>query len=73
MLTALLVHGGFIHLGLNMLALWMVGQQLEPLLGVRSSSRCICERPRRIRRHGADRSGPAHVGASGRSSGCSSP
>ncbi|MCE4025922.1 rhomboid family intramembrane serine protease [Microbacterium sp. Au-Mic1] len=33
MLTALLVHGGFIHLGLNMLALWMVGQQLEPLLG----------------------------------------
>jgi len=33
MLTALLVHGGVIHLGLNMLALWMVGQQLEPLLG----------------------------------------
>jgi membrane associated rhomboid family serine protease len=33
LLTALLVHGGFIHLGLNMLALWMVGQQLEPLLG----------------------------------------
>lgn len=33
MLTAMLVHGGFIHLGLNMLALWMLGQQLEPLLG----------------------------------------
>ncbi|SFR55874.1 Membrane associated serine protease, rhomboid family [Microbacterium azadirachtae] len=33
MLTVLLVHGGFLHLGLNMLALWMLGQQLEPLLG----------------------------------------
>ncbi|MFB7843799.1 rhomboid family intramembrane serine protease [Microbacterium sp. NPDC056052] len=33
LLTALLVHGGFIHLGLNMLALWMVGQSLEPLIG----------------------------------------
>lgn len=33
MLTALLVHGGFIHLGLNMLALWMAGQSLEPLIG----------------------------------------
>ena len=33
MLTVLLVHGGFIHLGLNMLALWMLGQSLEPMLG----------------------------------------
>ncbi|GAB6859852.1 rhomboid family intramembrane serine protease [Microbacterium xylanilyticum] len=33
MLTVLLVHGGILHLGLNMLALWMLGQQLEPLLG----------------------------------------
>ncbi|MGN8026386.1 rhomboid family intramembrane serine protease [Microbacterium sp. 22242] len=33
MLTVLLVHGGLIHLGLNMLALWMIGQQLEPLIG----------------------------------------
>jgi membrane associated rhomboid family serine protease len=31
--TALFVHGGFIHLALNMLALWMLGQNLEPLLG----------------------------------------
>ncbi|GAA4489976.1 rhomboid family intramembrane serine protease [Microbacterium panaciterrae] len=33
LLTTLLVHGGFIHLGLNMLALWMIGQSLEPLIG----------------------------------------
>ena len=33
MLTAVFAHGGFIHLALNMLALWMLGQQLEPLLG----------------------------------------
>jgi len=33
LLTVLLVHGGFIHLGLNMLALWMLGQILEPMLG----------------------------------------
>lgn len=33
MLTVVLVHGGLLHLGLNMLALWMLGQQLEPLLG----------------------------------------
>ncbi len=33
LLTALLVHGGFIHLALNMLALWMLGQNLEPMLG----------------------------------------
>ncbi|UNK70868.1 rhomboid family intramembrane serine protease [Microbacterium sp. H1-D42] len=33
MLTVLLVHGGFIHLGLNMLALWMLGKVLEPMLG----------------------------------------
>ncbi|GAA3934962.1 rhomboid family intramembrane serine protease [Microbacterium soli] len=33
MLTVLFVHGGFIHLGLNMLALWMLGQILEPMLG----------------------------------------
>ncbi|WP_435748495.1 rhomboid family intramembrane serine protease [Microbacterium sp. PMB16] len=33
LLTAMFVHGGFIHLALNMLALWMLGQNLEPLLG----------------------------------------
>lgn len=33
LLTALFVHGGFIHLALNMLALWMLGQNLEPMLG----------------------------------------
>ncbi|HTN55057.1 MAG TPA: rhomboid family intramembrane serine protease [Microbacterium sp.] len=33
LLTAALVHGGFIHLALNMLALWMLGQILEPMLG----------------------------------------
>ncbi|MEV4736886.1 MULTISPECIES: rhomboid family intramembrane serine protease [unclassified Microbacterium] len=33
MLTAVFAHGGFIHLGLNMLALWMLGQSLEPMLG----------------------------------------
>ncbi len=29
----LFVHGSFIHLALNMLALWMLGQSLEPMLG----------------------------------------
>lgn len=33
LLTALFVHGGFFHLALNMLALWMLGQSLEPMLG----------------------------------------
>ena len=33
LLTASLVHSGFWHLGLNMLALWMMGRSLEPLLG----------------------------------------
>ncbi|WP_341946928.1 rhomboid family intramembrane serine protease [Microbacterium sp. LWH11-1.2] len=33
LLTAMFVHGGFIHLALNMLALWMLGQSLEPMLG----------------------------------------
>ncbi|WP_040167939.1 rhomboid family intramembrane serine protease [Microbacterium gorillae] len=32
-LTVLLVHGGIIHLGLNMLSLWMIGRILEPMLG----------------------------------------
>jgi len=31
--TVLLVHSGFAHVGLNMLALWMIGRNLEPLLG----------------------------------------
>ena len=31
--TAALVHDGFWHVGLNMLALWMIGRSLEPLLG----------------------------------------
>lgn len=33
LLTAALVHGSFWHLGLNMLALWMIGRSLEPMLG----------------------------------------
>lgn len=33
LLTGVFVHGGFIHLALNMLALWMLGQNLEPMLG----------------------------------------
>lgn len=33
MLTTLLVHGSVLHIGLNMLSLWMIGQSLEPLLG----------------------------------------
>jgi membrane associated rhomboid family serine protease len=33
MLTALFLHASFIHLALNMLALWMIGQSLEPLIG----------------------------------------
>lgn len=31
--TVLIVHGGIWHLALNMLALWMLGSSLEPLLG----------------------------------------
>ncbi|MEJ1922665.1 rhomboid family intramembrane serine protease [Microbacterium sp. KHB019] len=33
LLTTVFAHGGFIHLALNMLALWMLGQILEPMLG----------------------------------------
>jgi len=33
LLTAVFAHGSFIHLALNMLALWMLGQTLEPMLG----------------------------------------
>lgn len=33
LLTVLLVHGSFLHVGLNMLALWLIGRSLEPLLG----------------------------------------
>ena len=33
LVTAMLVHGGILHLALNMLALWMIGRQLEPMLG----------------------------------------
>ncbi len=33
LVTASLVHSGFWHIGLNMLALWMMGRSLEPLLG----------------------------------------
>lgn len=32
-LTAAIVHSGFWHVGLNMLALWMVGRVLEPMIG----------------------------------------
>jgi len=31
--TALLAHGSFWHLALNMLAVWLIGRSLEPLLG----------------------------------------
>ncbi|HWI32622.1 MAG TPA: rhomboid family intramembrane serine protease [Microbacterium sp.] len=31
--TMLFVHGGVWHVGLNMLAVWMIGRSLEPLLG----------------------------------------
>ncbi len=31
--TVGLVHSGFFHIGLNMLALWFIGRSLEPLLG----------------------------------------
>lgn len=33
LLTTALLHSSFWHLGLNMLALWMIGRSLEPLLG----------------------------------------
>lgn len=33
LLTVALVHDGFFHVGLNMLALWFIGRSLEPLLG----------------------------------------
>jgi len=33
LLTVLVTHSGFWHVGLNMLALWMIGGSLEPLLG----------------------------------------
>jgi len=32
-LTVSLVHSGFFHIALNMLALWFIGRNLEPLLG----------------------------------------
>lgn len=32
-LTVALVHNGFLHLGLNMLAVWLIGRSLEPLVG----------------------------------------
>lgn len=33
LLTVALVHASFWHLGLNMLALWLIGRSLEPMLG----------------------------------------
>lgn len=33
LITVALVHDGFFHVGLNMLALWFIGRSLEPLLG----------------------------------------
>lgn len=33
LITVVLVHSGIWHVGLNMLALWMIGRSLEPLLG----------------------------------------
>lgn len=33
LITPVLVHSGIWHIGLNMLALWMLGRSLEPMLG----------------------------------------
>jgi len=33
LITVLLVHSSWLHIGLNMLALWMIGRVLEPLVG----------------------------------------
>lgn len=33
LVTVLLLHSGWLHFGLNMLALWMLGRILEPMLG----------------------------------------
>ena len=33
LLTYMLVHGSFIHVGLNLLSVWMIGRVLEPMLG----------------------------------------
>jgi membrane associated rhomboid family serine protease len=33
LITAVFLHSSFFHVGLNMLALWMIGRSLEPLLG----------------------------------------
>lgn len=33
LVTSVFLHGSFWHIGLNMLALWMIGRSLEPLLG----------------------------------------
>lgn len=33
LLSAMFVHGGIWHFALNMLAIWMIGRSLEPLLG----------------------------------------
>lgn len=33
LLTVLMVHASWLHIGLNMLALWMIGRILEPLVG----------------------------------------
>jgi membrane associated rhomboid family serine protease len=33
LLTVSLVHSGFFHIALNMLALWFIGRSLEPMLG----------------------------------------
>ncbi|MDI6942774.1 rhomboid family intramembrane serine protease [Microbacterium barkeri] len=33
LVTVALVHGGFWHVGLNLLSLWMIGRILEPIIG----------------------------------------
>lgn len=33
LITGMFLHAGFWHIGLNMLALWMIGRILEPMLG----------------------------------------
>ena len=66
LLTAVFAHGGFIHLALNMLALWMLGQSLEPMLGrVRVRARDLISRLGGSGALAQLAPGPAPLGASG--------
>jgi len=39
LVTYMFLHGGFLHIGMNMLALWMFGTELESLWGTRRFTR----------------------------------